>query len=63
MNRPKNVSVSVVAVGGELRVWGASFTVKGSLPLKDGQHDTARAKRIAKHLEAVLAAVDVGEIP
>lgn len=55
--RPKNVSVSVIAEGDYVRVWGASFLlpIEGLLPRgKDGKIDEAARKRLEKRIAESL---------
>ncbi len=56
--RPKNVSVSLYQHGGELRVWCASFTLKGELPVKDGKTDEAAVRRKQREIEKVLESME-----
>ena len=56
--RPKNVSVSLYQHGGELRVWCASFTLKGELPVKDGKTDEAAIRRKQREIEKVLESME-----
>jgi hypothetical protein len=53
--KPRNVSVSVVENGDEIKVWCASFTLKGYVPrhngLETGRHKVE--KQIQKALEQV----------
>lgn len=56
--RPKNVSVSLYQHGGELRIWCASFTLKGELPIKDGKTDEAAVRRKQREIEKVLESME-----
>ena len=55
--KPRNVSISVVESGDDLKIWCATFTLKGSLPRVDGRVDEkarkALQKKLAKFLETV----------
>jgi hypothetical protein len=60
--KAKNVSVSLYEQEGELRIWCASFTIKGSIPpTKDWKaHETAVRKK-CREIEKILEAVDFTE--
>jgi len=59
--KPKNVSVSLYQHGGELRVWCASFTLKGELPVKDGKTDEAAVRRKQREIEKVLESMEFSD--
>jgi len=59
--KPKNVSVSLYQNGGELRVWCASFTLKGELPVKDGKTDEAAVRRKQREIEKVLESMEFSD--
>ncbi len=59
--RPKNVSVSLYQHGGELRVWCASFTLKGELPVKDGKTDEAAIRKKQREIEKVLESMEFSD--
>ena len=56
--KAKGVSVSLYQQGGELRIWCASFTLKGSLPMKDGKTDEAALRKKQKEIQKILEAVE-----
>jgi len=56
--RAKNVSVSFYQQGGELRLWGVSFTLKGSLPTKDGKMDSAAYNKKCREIEKLIASIE-----
>jgi hypothetical protein len=57
MSNPKSVSVSITEDANGIRVWCASFHIKGSIPKKDGKIDeTARLKK-QKQIEKILEQV------
>lgn len=52
--KAKNVSVSFYQQGGELRVWCASFTLKGHIP----NMDEAAYKKKCREIEKILASLE-----
>jgi hypothetical protein len=56
--RARNVSVSLYQHGGELRIWCASFTLKGELPIKDGKTDEAALRKKQHEIEKLLESVE-----
>lgn len=56
--KPRNTSVSLIEVNGNLRVWSASFTLPGTLAQKDGKVDEADRKRLQETITKVIAAVN-----
>lgn len=59
--KPRDVSVSIFDNKDSIRVWCAAFTLKGTLPHKDGKVDEAVRKRIQKAIEKVLSQVEFPE--
>lgn len=60
MSKPRDVSVSLYDAGDDtLRVWCASFTIKGSLP--QGKDREAAIKRKQKQIERLLATIEIPE--
>lgn len=61
MNKPRNVSVSVIELPGELRVWNASFTIKGGALSKDGKIDEKARKALQKRLQKFIETIEFPE--
>lgn len=61
--KPRNVSISIVESGPALKVWCASFTLKGSLPRTDDMIvDEKARKAIQRKLEKFLETVEFPDI-
>jgi hypothetical protein len=56
--RARNVSVSLYQQGGELRIWCATFTLKGSLPIKDGKTDEGALRKKQREIEKLLESLE-----
>ena len=57
--RARNVSVSLYEQGGELRIWNASFTLRGSLPRgADGKVDEDALRRKQKEIQKILESME-----
>jgi len=56
--KARNVSVSVVDSDDEIKVWSASFTLKGSLPRKDGFISESARRKVEKQIQKVLEQVE-----
>lgn len=57
--RAKNVSVSLYQQGDTLKVWCASFDIKGSVPrTKDGKFDEAAYHKKCQEIEKILSSME-----
>jgi hypothetical protein len=57
--RARNVSVSLYEQGGELRVWCASFSLKGTIPAtKDWKARETAIRKKCREIEKILEAVE-----
>lgn len=57
--KAKNVSVSLYEQGGELRIWCASFSIKGSIPpTKDWKARETAIRKKCREIEKILEAVE-----
>jgi hypothetical protein len=59
--RARSVSVSLYQQGGELRIWCTTFTLKGSLPTKDGKIDEVALHKKQREIEKLLESVEFPE--
>lgn len=60
--RAKNISVSFYPQGETLKVWSASFDIKGTLPrTKDGKFDEAAYNKKCREIEKLLATIEFPE--
>lgn len=57
--KAKNVHVSLYEHGGELRIWCASFSLKGSIPAtKDWKTRETVIRKKCQEIEKILASVE-----
>jgi hypothetical protein len=60
--RPRNVSVSLYEKDGELKIWCASFTIKGSIiATNDWKAREAAVRNKCKEIEKILEGVEFPE--
>ena len=55
--KPRDVSVSVIEQNGEVKVWNASFTIKGILPGSFTDNEKLR-RHVEKRIENALKELD-----
>jgi len=61
--KPRNVDASVYENGGELQVWGVTFTLPGKLYRgADGKIPESARKKIIKRIVKVLESVDFSDV-
>ena len=56
--KARNINVSVVQSDDEIKVWSASFTLKGSLANKDGFISESARRKVEKQIQKVLEQVE-----
>ena len=57
--KAKNVHVSLYEQGGELRIWCASFTLKGTIPqTKDWKERETAIRKKCREIEKIIEAVE-----
>jgi hypothetical protein len=56
--KARNVSVSVVESDDQIKVWGASFTLKGNIPRYNGVITESNRRKIEKQIQKVLEQVE-----